>query len=189
MRRGKRPSAKPFLPTGRSREEVPPPPLLPTFSEEQLKAAERDGYKKGFLEGTEEGRKQAESEQAAVDRKLAETVEKFAKPCRAALRRLPQDGAAASQDVPKVALAIARKVAGNALDENAYAVIEDMALRCCETMIGEPKITITVHESMGDTLQRKLEQVAQKLPPRPTSLSSAIPRCRPPIAASNGSTA
>src|SRR5690348_4535955 len=70
--------SKIFLPTGRLREEAPPsPPPPPTFSEEDLKAAEREAYKKGFLEGTEDGKKQAESEQAGVDRELTKIVDTF----------------------------------------------------------------------------------------------------------------
>jgi hypothetical protein len=63
------PAVKTFLPGGKRRREGPPPPP-PTFNEEQLKAAERESYKKGFLEGTQEGRKLQDSEQAANDRKL-----------------------------------------------------------------------------------------------------------------------
>jgi flagellar assembly protein FliH len=62
-----------------------------------------------------------------------------------------------------MALAIARKVAGQALDQNAQAAIDEIVLRCSETMMKEPKITITVHESMGDTLAKKLEELAARL--------------------------
>ena len=141
--------------------EAPPPP--PTFSEEQLKAAEQAAHRKGFLEGEKEGRKQAESEQAMVDRKLAELVEKFATRVAPLFENYRKTTVAIREQTPKVALAIARKVAGKALAEHAQGEVTDMALRCCETLLKEPKLTITVHESLGDTLARKLEQLAERL--------------------------
>jgi flagellar assembly protein FliH len=151
---------KPLLPGGRRKEGAPP--LPPTFSEEQLKAAERESYKKGFTEGTQEGRNQAESEQAAVDRQLSETVEKFVQTLPPLLADYRQMILQLRQDLPKVALAIARKAAGNALAENAAATVEDVAMRCVESMIAEPKLTVTVHESLADTLEKKLKAMAEK---------------------------
>lgn len=156
-------AAKPFLPTGR-REEEPPPPPPPSFSEEQLKAAEREAYKKGFLEGTEEGKKQAENEQARVDAALSGTVEKFVAsiaPVFVSHRELHK---AVKEQLPGTALAIARKVAGSALDQNAQAVIEEIAVRCCEAMCNEPKLSITVQDKLGETLEKKLQALAAKLP-------------------------
>jgi len=156
-------SAKQFLPSGRMREEAPPPPPPPTFTEEQLKNAERDGYKKGFLEGTEEGRKQAESEQASIDRKLTEIVEKFTSRLAPLFNDYRQKALQLKEEMPKMALAVARKVAGPALAENGAKVIEDIAVRACETLFSEPQISIAVPEAMADTLERKLLEIASRL--------------------------
>ncbi len=154
---------KTFLPGGRRRGEGPPPPP-PVFNEEQLKAAERESYKKGFLEGTDEGRKLQDSEQAASDRKLADALEQVAM----LTGRLMEDYRAAfiemQQDMPKAALAIARKVAGRALAENAPAMIEETATKCIEMMAGQPKIVITVHPTLAETLKKKIEQLASRQP-------------------------
>ena len=156
--------AKPFLPTGRLREEVPPPPPAPSFTEEQLKAAERDSYKKGFLEGTEEGRKQAENEQAQTERALVAMVESFTGSITPLLGDYRTLAVTLREHLPKVAQAIAKKVAGAALDQNSYAAIEEIAVRCCESMATEPKITITLHEKFGDTLEKRLKEVAARMP-------------------------
>ena len=55
--------------------------------------------------------------------------------------------------MPNIALAVARKVAGVALQENAEAIISELAMRCCETMVSEPELTIVANEKMGDTLE------------------------------------
>ncbi|MFW0776679.1 MAG: FliH/SctL family protein [Rickettsiales bacterium] len=151
------------LPGGRRKEEEPPPPPAPTFSEDDIKAAERDGYQKGFLEGIEEGKKQAESEQADIDRKLSETVERFVSSIAPLLNDYRAMQQQMREDMPKVALAISKKVAGDALESNAESMISGVALACVEAMIGEPKLSITVHSSVADTLEKKLTELASRV--------------------------
>jgi flagellar assembly protein FliH len=150
-----------FRKSGKTKEEAPPPP--PTFNEEQLKAAEKAAYQKGFLAGEQEGRRQAESEQSMVDRKLTACVEEFAKRVHPLFEDYRKSATGIQENLPKISLAIARKVAGQSLAENAQAVIDTMALAALESMMKEPKLTITVHESLADTLTRKVEKIAEDL--------------------------
>ncbi|MDX1975111.1 MAG: FliH/SctL family protein [Rickettsiales bacterium] len=154
---------KSFLPGGRFRGEAPPPPPAPSFTEAQYKQAQSESYRKGFLEGTEEGKKQEQSEQAIVERKLMESLSgvlKFSTPLyedyRATILHL-------QHELPKIALAIARKVAGLALTENSAQMIEELTSRCVESMAGEPKLTITVHSSLGDALEKKLTALVESM--------------------------
>lgn len=156
---------KPFLPTGRKQEEAapPPPPPPPTYNEDQLRAAERDSYQKGFLSGVSEGKAQAEHTQAEIDRNLTQIVENFSAhyaPLFAIYREMLTHQA---KILPQMAHAIAQKVAGKALSENAYAVVEDIATRCVSTLLHEPKLEITVHESLAKTLETKLQSAASSL--------------------------
>jgi flagellar assembly protein FliH len=144
-------------------ELPPPPPPPPTFSEADLKNAEMKGYQRGFQEGIEDGKKQMETVQADIQKKLLENVEGFVKhinPLFADYRKMALD---IQGQMPVLALAIAKKVAGAALENNAEAVVKDMAIRCCETLLAEPKLTITVHESMGDMLASQLEALTSRL--------------------------
>jgi len=159
-------SAKPksFLPTGRKKEEAPPPPPPPpTFSEDELKAAERDGYQKGFLEGIEEGKNQAANEQTAIDAALGESVEKFAAHFAPLFTMYGEMLKIQAAQLPKIAHTIAKKVAGDALEKNSYAFIEDICTRCVQTMMHEPKLVITIHDSMQKTLETKLALAARSL--------------------------
>src|SRR5690606_30268274 len=63
-----------------------------------------------------------------------------------------------TRDVPNAALAIARKVAGAALQENARANVEDVVTRCVQTVLAEPALTITVHESLAAALEQTLAE-------------------------------
>jgi len=154
-----RAGAKPFLPGGRRRSEAPPPPP-PIFNETQLKAAERESYKKGFLEGIEEGKKQRDIEQA----RLVESLEHLLKNSAVIFNDYRNTIVRAQQDLPKAALLIARKVADGALEANAQAAVETMALRCVEFMLGEPKLQIVVHESLADSLKKKIAELTVRMP-------------------------
>lgn len=158
-------SPKTFLPTGRyKKEEVPPPPPPPpTFSEEELKTAERDGYQRGFIDGIVEGKNQAENTQAEINRTLTTTVETFRQhlaPMFAIYREMLVQQAAL---LPQIAHSIAKKVAGEALAQDAYANIEAICLRCVNAMLHEPKLLITVHASMARTLEEKITAAAKTL--------------------------
>lgn len=156
--------AKVFVPTGSPNANQPPPPPPPTYTEEDLKVSEREGFKKGFLDGVQEGRRQAESEQAEVNRQLVAMLQTFVQANAPIFDNYRAMVTKLQADLPRVALAIARKVAGDALGQSADVVISDIVKRCVESIVSEPEITITANESMGDTLERHLKDLSVKLP-------------------------
>src|SRR5262249_15628871 len=117
----------------------------------------------------QDGTKQAETEHSDNDRKLAAMTEKFAKSISPLLTDYRDTITQMQQDMPRVALAIAKKVAGAALNDNAGAVVEDIALRCVETMMADPKLTIPFHTSLVSRLERRVQQLADHLKP-PTDI-------------------
>jgi flagellar assembly protein FliH len=156
-----RPKSQPFLPGGRRRSEAPPPPPS-IFNETQLKTAEAASYKKGFLDGIEEGKKQQDNEQATNDRLLMDGLECLLNNLTPIFADYRNTIVRAQQDLPKAALAIAKKVAEGALAENSAAAVEATALRCVEIMLGEPKLQITVHESLIEQVKKKVADVATR---------------------------
>lgn len=158
-----REGGKTFLPGGRRRSEGPPLPP-PTYNHEQFKAAERESYKKGFLEGVEDGRKQQDNDQAATERKLLEAIGGLANAAAPLFAHYRATMEQMRQDMPKAALAIARKAAGGALDQNAQAAVEETVMKCIEMMIDEPKLMITVHVSLAEAMKKKVEQLTATLP-------------------------
>lgn len=161
---------KEFIPSGRTENPQQPEevaPVAPTFSEEDLKNAEREAYKKGFLEGKKEGNIEAQNEQAAIDKQLLEKVDGFAGNIYPLFQSYQSMALLLRQEMPKVAMAVARKVAGEALDANAKAVIEALSLSCLQHMIKEPKFCITVHTSLSATLEKKMGELAASKPDLP----------------------
>jgi flagellar assembly protein FliH len=151
---------KPFLPGGRHKGEAPPPP--PTFSEDQLKQAELESYKRGFLEGTEEGKRLQIDAQADIDRQISEALSGFIRSALPIFEDYKRMSTLLREDMPKAALTIARKVAGAALSDNAEATIHEIAERCVIAMLGEASLTVHVHDSLAPSLEKRMVDVASK---------------------------
>lgn len=163
--------AREFVPSGRKEDPQQPEEAVyvaPTFSEDDLKNAEREAYKKGFLEGKKEGHLEAQNEQAAIDKQLLEKVDGFAGHIYPLFNSYQAMALALRQEMPKIAMAVARKVAGEALDNNAHAVIEALTLSCLEHMVKEPKFCVTVHASLSATLEKKMDELTASKPDMPT---------------------
>ena len=146
-----------------SAEVPPPPPEVPTFSEEDVKAAEMKGYQRGFQEGMEDGKRQLDAERETMEKQLLAHVESFAKAIAPLFDDYRKITVELRKQMPQVALAIARKITAEILDEKADAIVSKMVLAAYESMITEPKLTITVHESMGDMLAKQLEILTNRL--------------------------
>lgn len=147
-----------YMPPSLIEEPVqePPPPPPPSFSEEQMKQAEQEGYRRGFMEGEAEGRKQMESVKFDIDRKLAETVQDLSAPLAAFAQQYKEFIIQQKTELPKLAYAIARRVADDALNENAFAVIEARVIKCLEEILGVPHVTIVVNAQLADALRERI---------------------------------
>ncbi len=145
------------------KEEAPPAaPPPPAITEEDLKAAELKGYQRGFLEGSEDGKRQAENEQAAIHRQLLDHSHLLLRSLQPLLENYKAMALQMHSDLPKVALAIARKVAGPALESGAEQLVTEMARACMQTMIGEPRLCVHVHPSLSTTLESTLASMASQ---------------------------
>jgi len=152
---------KPFATQKKEEEpEAPPPP--PTFSEEQLHEAERDAYKRGFLEGTKEGHATAQGEHSEVQRILMEGLENFITSVVPIFDQYRKHCQQMRMDMPTLALAIARKIAGEALSEPAQYIVDEAAKHCAEALISEPEITIMINPRLAEALAFKLKQIGSR---------------------------
>lgn len=139
-------------------EEPPPPPPPPTFSEEELKQAEQAAYKRGFADGDKEGQLIAQSELAKLDRKICDALDPIARSIIQLFSEYNQFILTQKAQLPKLALAIARKVAGGALQENALVKIEEMVTESIHHLLGEASVVVSVHASLALKLEERLLQ-------------------------------
>jgi flagellar assembly protein FliH len=154
----------PFTPKRANNDEPPPPPPTPTFSEDELKSAERDAYQRGFLDGIKDGMAQAQNEQADAERVLMERLENFAENISPIFERYKAHCLQLKQNMPPLALAIARKVAGEAITNDHQEILQKAVQHCMETMISEPNVIITINEKLAHHLSNKLQKLNGKVP-------------------------
>ncbi len=155
---------KPFAAKKLKNDEPPPPPPPPTFSEEELAAAKRDAYQQGFLEGVQDGIRQTQSEQADIEKLLMERLESFASSINPIFERYKAHCQQLKNDMPPLALAIAKKVAGEAIASDHLAIITSASEQCVQAMISEPLVTITIHENLANVMTQKLQKLGAKVP-------------------------
>lgn len=152
----------PFLPGGRAGREVPPPP--PTFSQEDLDLAKKEAHKQGLAEGIDEGKRQQQNEQATIHKALLSSLAGINQMFMPLVDDYKKTVTALRSDMPRVALAAAKKAAGKALDENAQSAISETVEKCLASLPDVPEITLHIHESMAATLEEELKQMAQSAP-------------------------
>lgn len=137
-------------------EAPPPPPPAPGFSEEDIKQAEQVGYRNGFLEGEREGRAQAEAAHGRVNEQLTEAVAQMANHIQAMIDAYNAFAREQQATLPRLALAVAKKVAGAALDARGLQLVEATVLEVVGRVIGVPAIYITVNDALAPTLEERL---------------------------------
>lgn len=128
----------------------------PTFSEAELAAAQKLAQQEGYLKGMDDGYARGQAEHAQADREIQELVNRLAEQIQELLRDYHRFIDGQKRELPRLAVAIARKVAGSALAHDPTPVIEDMTQRCLQLAAGEPKIVVTVHESIASDIENRL---------------------------------
>ena len=144
------------LPSLAPEPEQPAPPPPQAITESDLKRAEQEGYRRGFLEGEKEGKMQVEGDQARVAAQLEASVARLSAQMQEVLSAQRGELAQVQKFLPRLALAIARKVAGKALDVNPLPLIEEVVLQCIERILGTPQIIVTVNAALAEPLEEKL---------------------------------
>ena len=140
-------------------DAVAPESAAPGFSEEQLQAARAEGE----AAGREKGRAEAREEQAALvtaqNAQVLATLESL-------LARVDEEVAAyeAMREVLRgemagIVLAIARKLAGNALEAQPLGAVEGMVNECMTMLAGESRLSIAVCAELEAPLKEYLVQL------------------------------
>lgn len=141
-------------------EPVAPEPDIPDpkrFTEEDLAAARQEGYIEGLQAGEQTGRREARAETDEINRQLALVGRHIAQ----RLTDLQSDYRTyletQSEEVTKLAIVGARKIAGAALAENPLDDIKAMVEDCLLALVDTPNITVTVHPLLAKVLEKQLE--------------------------------
>lgn len=134
-------------------EEEPPPP---TFSEQELKEAEEIAYRKGFDDGERKGLSFAQSEVAKIEQAALDMLPNLTRQMQQILAHYTEFTGQHKQMLPKLSLAIGKKLYGELPPEHMVSQLEKHTIACIEVMLGEPELHVHVHPDLSDIMEQRL---------------------------------
>lgn len=123
-------------------------------------AAELQGAEeRGFAAGVAEGRRQAEAQMQA---RTAEAVARLAEASSRLLGSLDAHRAQAEGEAMDFAMALARKLAGEALRRQPLAAIAEAAKTAFPHLRGVPHLVVRVSENLVDEVEPVIQRIARE---------------------------
>lgn len=138
------------------RKSAPPEPEVPSFSEEELLAAQKEAEALGFEKGKAQGIREAESANAKREEQLTAAVQALTARLEEELAQQRQQHETQQEDVAVLIRSAVRKLTGTALDQLPLAPIEPMISECLTMLAGEARIEIYVAADLAPLLEEKL---------------------------------
>lgn len=138
----------------------PAEPEVPSFSEDELLDAQKEAKKLGYNKGYEEGKKEAESANARREENLSEAIGGLLTRLDEELAEQTAKATTQAEQLTSLVMAVARKMAGGALEQQPTAAIEPMLAECLTMLSGEPHITIYVAEDHKELLLERTKPMA-----------------------------
>lgn len=134
---------------------TPPPP--PMYCEADLEAARMAAKKSGYSEGYQAGALEARQ---AADQKAANANEIIAQAGTLLADLSARYGAMLRNDtryLSDLTILIARKIAGEALQERNTEVIHAMVERCLPLILQKPRLVVETHPNVFETVLERIE--------------------------------
>jgi flagellar assembly protein FliH len=122
---------------------------------ERLRQAEEEGYARGMLDG------RRDTEQEAAMR-MAVAVEALAEQSAAVLARLDGQRAHFETEAAALAIAFARKLAGEAVAREPLAALESAAADCFRQLSATPHLVARVPADLVDRVKAVLDRLAHE---------------------------
>jgi len=133
----------------------------PRPSAEAMRAAEEavQAEQSGFARGVQEGRLQAEGQAQA---RLADAMTRLALSAAGLLASADAREAEREAQAVELAMLIARKVAGDALDAQPLIGIGEAARTALQHLRGVPHLVVRVHDSLVDEAETLVKRLARE---------------------------
>jgi flagellar assembly protein FliH len=123
--------------------EAPPPP--PTFSEAEMEQAKQSAYKKGLEEGKATALTAAQQEEMQNQARLERQMQVLDVRLQEAQTVVAAHMQEQQETLAKLAFSVARKIAAESLQQNAFPVLQATIARCLPHILHEPAIKITIN--------------------------------------------
>lgn len=114
---------------------------------------------RGYVRGLHDGQRQAE---LAAQAHLAAAMERLAQSAAAMLATIDAQGADAEAQAIDFGLALARRLAGSALDRDPLATIADAATEAFRHLRGVPHLVVRVNETLVESVDALIKQMARE---------------------------
>lgn len=118
-----------------------------------------DAERRGVEKGREEGRAQAAAEN---DEALAQTMARLAEAASGMLSRADEDRETFEREAVAFAMALARKLAGEALSRFPMEAIEQVARSSFDHLRGVPHLVVRVNEELVEKTEAMVKKVARE---------------------------
>lgn len=131
----------------------------PRRSEAANPAALREAEERGFARGLGEGQRQA---QAEIQARLAGATQRLAESAAALLAEADSRHAALEEEALAFAVALGRKLAGEALAAQPLAAILEAARGAFQHLRGVPHLVVRVNDTLVDDVDPLVQRIARE---------------------------
>lgn len=134
----------------------------PTFSEAQLEDAKAAARKQGYNEGFEAGSAVANQEMLNRERDMKTALEALAERIHETQRGYDHLLSVQSRDINQFVLAIARKIAGEALTTRPDLAIQELINMCLPILMHKPRLVLEANKALVESLQDRLKPMLER---------------------------
>jgi flagellar assembly protein FliH len=140
----------------------PQEPVAPSFSEEELQAAQREAEVIGRQKGYEDAKREWDERALAREAQIIGLLENLTNRLEGEITQQQKQRASQQADMANIVLMIARKLVNNALDTQPINSVEPIVRECLAMLPGEAKLSIAVSEQLKEPLCAYLKMASHE---------------------------
>lgn len=129
-------------------------PMTPGETAARIAEAEANGYRKGFSAAEAETTAETSRRRAAALERIAAAIETLAKSVAAVEAKLEAEAV-------EVAVAVARKLAGELIEREPLAEITALATECFRQLVATPHVVVRVNDALHEFARDQIQEIAQ----------------------------
>jgi flagellar assembly protein FliH len=138
----------------------------------RLKEAEAAAFARGFEQGANETRADAEKQSAATFERIAAAIGVLDKQIEAVEAKFETEAV-------EVAVAVAKKLAPELVSQEPFAEIAALAIGCFRNLVKCPHVVVRVNDTLHETARDKLDEIARRCSPDTRLVVLAEPEIAP----------
>ncbi len=153
-------SIEPEEPVFESFIKPPPEPevIFQGHTAEELEQARQDAHKAGYEQGIKEGNEAGKGEKYQLDQSISASFAAAGSQIESLVTAYQQHLETSRKELTRLAFEVAEKIAGEALEENAFNNIAQLIEQSLGFILHEPKITLHVHPELQARVEQHLQQ-------------------------------